>query len=74
MGRELINWSKDTHILFSMTLSGGDVTWWEAEGFGEGVARGTDVLANQGLAPIRLGLQIASILVIDYSDPIFQRF
>lgn len=27
-GRELINWLKDTHILFSMTLSGGDVTWW----------------------------------------------
>lgn len=22
-GRELINWLKDTHILFSMTLSGG---------------------------------------------------
>lgn len=28
-GRELINWLKDTHILFSVMLSGGqsDVTW-----------------------------------------------
>lgn len=56
-GRELINWLKDTHILFSVTLSGGPGgIMWRWGGRLQGLERSDTGAAfpNQGIALIRL--------------------